>query len=87
LENFVPLGDCPVCGEYMEEGAASCQSCGSCQQSGWSEDAAYDGLDLPVESFGESEGAATKGKSSTKRLVLAAALLIGVIILFVLTKP
>ncbi len=62
MENFVPLGDCPVCGEYVEEGAASWQSCGSCQQSGWSEDAAYDGLDLPVESFGESEGAATKGK-------------------------
>jgi uncharacterized membrane protein YvbJ len=87
VEKFVPPGDCPVCGEHVEEGSASCQSCGSCRQSGWSEDAAYDGLDLPADSFGESEDAATKGKSTTKRLVLAAALLIGVIVLFVLTKP
>lgn len=87
MENFVPPGDCPVCGEHVEEGSDSCWSCGSCPQSGWSEDAAYDGLDLPSESFGESEDAATKGKSTTKRLVLAAALLIGVVILFVLTKP
>jgi len=87
VENFVPPGDCPVCGEHVEEGSASCQSCGSCPQSGWSEDAVYDGLDLPAESFGESENAVTKGKSTTKRLVLAIALLIGVVILFVLTKP
>jgi len=87
VENFVPPGDCPVCGEHVEEGSDSCGSCGSCPQSGWSEDAAYDGLDLPAESFGESEDAAIKGKSTTKRLVLAAALLIGVVILFVLTKP
>jgi uncharacterized membrane protein YvbJ len=87
VEKFVPPGDCPVCGEHVEEGSASCHSCGSCPQSGWSEDAAYDGLDLPADSFGESEDAATKDKSTTKRLVLAAALLIGVIVLFVLTKP
>ena len=87
MENFVPPGDCPVCGEHVEEGSASCQSCGSCSQSGWSEDAVYDGLDLPAESFGESENAVTKSKSTTKRLVLAVALLIGVVILFVLTKP
>ena len=87
MEKFVPPGDCPVCGEHVEEGSASCRSCGSCPQSGWSEDAVYDGLDLPAESFGESEIAVTKGKSTTKRLVLAVALLIGVVILFVLTKP
>tara|TARA_B100000900_G_scaffold310300_1_gene269056 strand:+ start:267 stop:530 length:264 start_codon:yes stop_codon:yes gene_type:complete len=87
VENFVPPGDCPVCGEHVEEGFASCQSCGSCPQSGWSVVTAYDGLDLPAESFGEWEDVATKGKSTTKRLVLAAALLIGVVILFVLTKP
>lgn len=87
MEKFVPPGDCPVCGEHVEEGSASCQNCGSCPQSGWSEDAAYDGLDLSADSFGESEDAATKGKSTTKRLVLAAALLIGVTVLFVLTKP
>ena len=87
MENFVPPGDCPVCGEHVEEGSASCQSCGSCPQSGWSEDAVYDGLDLPAESFGESENTVTKGKFTTKRLVLAIALLIGVVILFVFTKP
>ncbi len=87
MEKFIPPGDCPVCGEYVEEGAVSCKSCGSCPQSGWSEDAAYDGLDLPAESFGDSEGTATNEKSKTKSLILAALLLISVIILFVLTKP
>jgi len=87
MEKFVPPGSCPVCGEYVEEGETSCKSCGSCPQSGWSEDVAYDGLDLPDDPDSESSDSGGKAKSPTKKLILAALLLIAVIVLFVLTKP
>ncbi|MDQ8187515.1 zinc-ribbon domain-containing protein [Pelagicoccus sp. SDUM812002] len=45
--SFVPPGYCPNCGEYVEEGASACESCGSCPETGWNEDAMYDDLDLP----------------------------------------
>ena len=44
---FVPPGECPNCGEYVEAGASSCDNCGSCEDTGWNEDSAYDGLDIP----------------------------------------
>jgi hypothetical protein len=42
---------CPVCGEEVPAGAKSCPECGACEKSGWSEDAAADGLGLPDEDF------------------------------------
>lgn len=44
---FKPPGDCPICGEFVPRGLVSCPACGSCAKSGWSDDAAYDGIDLP----------------------------------------
>lgn len=41
--------DCPVCGEEVPAGARACPQCGACEKSGWSEDSAADGLDLPGE--------------------------------------
>ena len=38
---------CPVCGVDVRVGAAACPECGADDETGWSEDAAYDGLDLP----------------------------------------
>ncbi|MBC2605538.1 zinc ribbon domain-containing protein [Pelagicoccus albus] len=46
--SFKPPGYCPNCGEYVEQGAAACESCGSCEETGWNEDAIYGGLDLPT---------------------------------------
>lgn len=43
--------NCPACGETVPAGAKSCPECGACERSGWSEDAASDGLDLPEEEF------------------------------------
>ncbi|MDB6151898.1 MAG: hypothetical protein JWL90_351 [Chthoniobacteraceae bacterium] len=40
---------CPVCGEQLLASAKACPSCGACERSGWSQDADYDGLDLPDE--------------------------------------
>lgn len=39
--------DCPNCGADVPAGALSCPECGSDDETGWSEDAAYDCLDLP----------------------------------------
>lgn len=78
-----------MCGEAVLGNAASCKSCGSCPDSGWSEDTAYDGLDLPDEVFGD-EARITMKKSEKplwKRLIMAAALLAIAILLWAITKP
>ena len=33
--------------------ALACPSCGADDETGWSEDAGYDGVDLPDEAFGD----------------------------------
>lgn len=38
---------CPNCGLQMPRKALACQECGSDENTGWSEDTMYDGLDLP----------------------------------------
>lgn len=47
MGSFKPPGVCPVCGAFVERGARACRDCGSSDETGWSEEAAYDGLDLP----------------------------------------
>jgi hypothetical protein len=73
---------CPVCGEDVPAGAKSCPECGACEKSGWSEDAAYDGLGLPDEDFDyeqfvdeEFEGGAKKSGRQKLWIVVAAVLL------------
>lgn len=55
---FTPPGDCPNCGEEVPRGAISCPGCGSCPNTGWSDETTYDGLDLPGESEGKAETSA-----------------------------
>ncbi len=43
---------CPSCGEPVERGAAACPHCGADEETGWSDEIEYDGLDLPEEGFG-----------------------------------
>lgn len=38
--------NCPNCGEDVPIKAKSCPGCGSDENTGWSEDTIYDGLDL-----------------------------------------
>ena len=45
------LAVCPVCGADVPPNAKSCPECGACEKSGWSDDAADDGLGLPDENF------------------------------------
>jgi predicted nucleic acid-binding Zn ribbon protein len=46
-EAFRPPGDCPVCGEFVPRKAVACPGCGASRDSGWNEEAAVSGLDLP----------------------------------------
>lgn len=54
-ERFKPPGQCPACGEWVPRGAAACNDCGACANSGWSGDTHADGLDLPDEDFNYDE--------------------------------
>ena len=42
---------CPNCGADVPRGAKACPECGSCEETGWSEEASSGGLDLPDEEF------------------------------------
>jgi len=42
---------CPNCGAEVPPNAKACPECGSDEQTGWSEESRYDGLDLPDENF------------------------------------
>ena len=42
---------CPNCGADVPRNAKTCPECGSCESTGWSEEAQVDSLDLPDESF------------------------------------
>ena len=37
----------------MRDGAIACPHCGADDETGWSEDAEYDDVDLPDEAFGD----------------------------------
>jgi hypothetical protein len=42
---------CPNCGAEIPPNAKACPECGSDEQTGWSEEARYNGLNLPDEDF------------------------------------
>ena len=46
---------CPNCGSEVAQNARSCPECGSCEETGWSQEAAVSGLGLPEEEFSYSE--------------------------------
>jgi len=65
---------CPVCGTDVPRAAKSCPECGACDKSGWSEDARYDGLDLP-EIHGDQDLSSPSGTGLKDRAVWIIALL------------
>ncbi len=42
---------CPNCGADVPRGAKACPECGSCEQTGWSEEAGHADLGLPDDDF------------------------------------
>jgi hypothetical protein len=65
MARFQPPGECPVCGEFVPARALACRGCGSCEKTGWNDDADYDGLDLPDEAF---ENGAQKPRSPSNAM-------------------
>jgi len=47
----MPPEICPNCGAEVPPNARACPECGADEQTGWSEAARPDGLDLPDENF------------------------------------
>ena len=73
---------CPNCGELVPDNAKSCPECGSCEETGWSDDARADQLGIPADSFDydeyvkrEFEGEKPKRKLEPIWVVTAIALL------------
>ena len=46
---------CPICGAEVPDRARACPECGADEKTGWSEEARYDSLGLPNESFDYGE--------------------------------
>jgi hypothetical protein len=49
------MEQCPNCGAELPKKARACPECGSDERTGWSEDAATSGLNLPNEEFNYDE--------------------------------
>lgn len=82
---------CPNCGAEVPPNARACPACGSDEKTGWSEEARYDGLDLPDESFDYNDYVAREfgGKSPKPRGIhwiwwlVALGLIVGFVLAFV----
>ena len=46
---------CPNCGAEVPPKAGACPECGADEQTGWSDEARVDGLDLPDENFDHND--------------------------------
>lgn len=51
----MPPDTCPNCGADVPPKAKACPECGADEQTGWSEQARYDSLDLPDDKFDYDE--------------------------------
>ncbi len=87
----MPPEICPHCGAEVPPNAKACPACGSDEQTGWSEKARYDSLDLPEENFDYDDFVKRefKGEKPVPRGIhwfwwLVALLLIGLVLLWFL---
>lgn len=74
---------CPNCGAELKPKAPACTECGSDENTGWSDDTLYDGLDLP--DFDDPQEPHSKSIFQNKTFLCAVAIicLISFIMLFV----
>lgn len=47
---------CPNCGAWLPENAQACDSCGSCEETGWNEAAAYQHAGIHYDSEDDDNG-------------------------------
>ena len=71
-------GRCPNCGETLADGANACPGCGSCEDTGWSDQARYESIgveydpdEFDYKAFVEDEFGAQKGAWDGRRIILA----------------
>ena len=81
---------CPVCGAEVPQRAKACPECGADGQTGWSEEAKYDQLGIPDDSFNyddyvkrEFSGEPPRRKLQWLWLIAAAALLLAFLSVFI----
>jgi len=72
---------CPNCGCEVEEGALVCPECGSDEETGWSEEAEYDGLDLPDSDDQGGPTGAGSGEGGWNAVAIGVVVLILLLIL------
>lgn len=83
---------CPVCGAEVPIHAPACPECGSDDETGWSENTLYDGLDLPDDDGFEEEGSPFSSSASgptlfrSRLLFLAVALIAAILFILFLLK-
>ena len=80
---------CPNCGVEVPARARACPECGADEDTGWSEDATYQSLDIPTESFdydefvrnefGDGKSRAPRSRSKMFWRVVAALLCAGIL--------
>ncbi len=51
----MPPDVCPICGTEVPDHARVCPGCGACDETGWSDQARYDSLDLPDDTIDYDE--------------------------------
>ena len=94
MKHQMPPEICPNCGAEVPPKAKACPGCGSDEETGWSEQARTDSLDLPDENFdyGDFVKREFDGEETVPRgirrfwWVVAAFLLAAVAIFFLLTS-
>lgn len=74
---------CPVCGEVVPINALACPECGADDETGWSEESAFDDLDLP---YGDEEQTTKPLKQNSAWFTFVAALLVLMIVVFTLMR-
>ena len=74
---------CPVCGEQVQANALACPGCGSDDETGWSPDTEYDGMDLPIDDeWPVDEGPARRRKAISLAVgILMIALIVLVVVM------
>lgn len=87
VDSFVVPEICPNCGADVPPRARACPECGSCPETGWSEEADIGALGLPDEEFDYEEyvrrefgGRPRGGRGGVVAVVLGSAALILVVL-------
>jgi predicted RNA-binding Zn-ribbon protein involved in translation (DUF1610 family) len=74
--------DCPNCGAEVPGDAHVCPECGSDEETGWSEETMYDGVDFP-DPYGDEEPQESSGRLW---IIITGAIVILLVLLFAFAR-